>query len=278
MKRILCPTDFSETANQAIAYAAKFAQVIHAELVLFHVQSLYDLSPVELIKGESEAIGSTHNILEKQSLEVAHEFKISCYSEVMVSGETLSTVISEKADDFDMVVMGSKGADDLFGFFFGSNTLNVVRKANVPILLVPDRLIFSGYKKIVFAYDYLRQGLAPIYHLIEWLTPFKSELHLLQILEESESKELDKELQEQQEIIRFNMPPEFPIHFDAIHAHDLSRSIHQYMIDKEADMLVLTTHHYSFMEKLFHKSVTKVISTVADYPVFIFPSNGKDGR
>lgn len=272
MKRILCPTDFSDTASQAIAYAAKFAQVLNAEVILFHVQSVYDLSPVDLIKGESESVGSAHDMLEKQAIEVAHEFKISCYSEVMVSGEALSTLISEKGEEYDLIVMGSKGASDLFEFFFGSNTYHVIQKTTVPVMLIPDRLIFSGFNNIVLAYDYLREGPDPIYELMSWIGSFNGELHLLQVMEESFSADLEKELKEQQEIIKANMPDDFPVTFEKIHAHDLSRSIHQYMTKQNADMLVLTTHKYSFIEKMFHKSVTKVISTIADYPVFIFPS------
>lgn len=44
MKKILCPTDFSETAQNAIAYAAKLAQTTEAMLVLFNVQSIFDRS------------------------------------------------------------------------------------------------------------------------------------------------------------------------------------------------------------------------------------------
>jgi hypothetical protein len=46
MKKILCPTDFSETAHNAIAYAAKLAKATNCELTLLNVQSMFDFTPV----------------------------------------------------------------------------------------------------------------------------------------------------------------------------------------------------------------------------------------
>jgi nucleotide-binding universal stress UspA family protein len=46
MNRILFPTDFSESANNALAYAAKLASDNKAELVLYNANKLLD--PVSL--------------------------------------------------------------------------------------------------------------------------------------------------------------------------------------------------------------------------------------
>ena len=43
MKKLLFPTDFSETANNAFVYALKMAKSIDAEVIVLHV---YDLPTV----------------------------------------------------------------------------------------------------------------------------------------------------------------------------------------------------------------------------------------
>jgi len=105
MKKILCPTDFSETAHTAIAYAAKLARAINAELTLLNVQSLFEYTPVELVRGKEMTIAGAAERLEAQSREVSRAFKISCYAEVEPSFSKLSTIITRKAKQFDLVVM-----------------------------------------------------------------------------------------------------------------------------------------------------------------------------
>jgi nucleotide-binding universal stress UspA family protein len=46
MKKILFPTDFSQTANNAFVYALQFAASMGAEIITLHV---YELPQVDLI-------------------------------------------------------------------------------------------------------------------------------------------------------------------------------------------------------------------------------------
>src|SRR5690349_2271872 len=111
MKKILCPTDFSETAQSAIAYAAKFAQVTHCDLTLLNVQSVFDFTPVEVLRGKRMTIASIAEHLETESRQISKTFKINCYAEVESSSSRLSSVIHDKAKGYDLIVMGSDGAD-----------------------------------------------------------------------------------------------------------------------------------------------------------------------
>lgn len=48
MRRILCPTDFSECSDAARAMAVELARATGAELRLLHVQELFAYTPPEL--------------------------------------------------------------------------------------------------------------------------------------------------------------------------------------------------------------------------------------
>lgn len=269
MKRILCPTDFSETAHNAIAYAAKFAQKADAELVLFNVQSLFDLSPVELFTGNSKTAATAQSMLESQAIEITQQFGISCYSNVQISNMPLTSLISEKGSQFSLIIMGSGGPDDVYQFFAGSKTYKVIRQTNIPVLLVPDEAEFSAIERVVYAFDYVHEGTPPLEQLVPWLTASASELCVLQVLDADENV-ADADLEERKQKIRGSIPHDLPVTFDIIHENDHSHAINKYMVRTEADVLALNTHHYSFTEKLFHKSLTKKITAMADYPVFVF--------
>lgn len=270
MKKIFCPTDFSEIALNATAYAAKFAQVTNAELVLFHVQSLFALTPVELLRGQSDSVELVRAQLEAQCKQIAKAFKISCYGEVQVAGAPLSTVITANASDFDLIIMGSDGENDFYQFFTGSNTYNLIQKADVPVLLIPWDCEFREISTVVYAYDYLRDGKLPVQQLLGWVKDLHAELRVLEVLEESTSKVLDRELKGLQQVIRNQIPERIPLKFDTMHAADVVHAINTYVLENDADILALCTHHYSFIQRMFHKSVIKAITTMARYPVLVF--------
>ncbi|ELR70144.1 universal stress protein [Fulvivirga imtechensis AK7] len=270
MKKILCPTDFTDTAHNAIAYAAKFAQANEAQLIIFNVQSVFDISPVEIIKGHSEAVDFVRRNLEAQALEVAKEFNISCYGEVEVSNTPLSSIISDRGKEFDLIIMGTNGTDDLYQFFMGSNTYNVIRKSSIPVLLIPADCGYSAVDLVVYAYDYVHKGVPALNQLTSLLRPFNSRVCVLQVLDGNYTQEMEVEVREQQALLRDLFEDKQDVIFDLIHSGELSESIHRYVLRNKADILALSIHHYSLMESIFHKSLTKKISSIADYPVLVF--------
>ena len=89
MKKILCPTDFSDAANDAVAYAAKLCHATGAALTLLHVQSLFDVTAV--FQQKEKMLMLAKEELEAQSRQVAKTFKISCYAQVEQGIKRLST-------------------------------------------------------------------------------------------------------------------------------------------------------------------------------------------
>lgn len=270
MKKIFCPTDFSEIALNATAYAAKLAQVTNSELVMFHVQSLFSLSPVEILVGQSDTVKLVNEQLEEHCKQIAKAFKIMCQGRVQLAGAPLSSVISTNATDFDLIVMGSNGEDDYLQFFIGSNTYNIIKKADVPVLLIPWDCAFREINDIVYAYDYFRDNKLPFQQLSTWVNDLRASVTVLEVLEESTSKVVNKELKGLQQLLREQVPEKYNLTFDTLHAADVVEAINSYVLKKDADMLALCTHHYSFIQQLFHKSVIRALSTQARYPVLIF--------
>ncbi len=162
MKKILCPTDFSDSAQNAIAYAAKLAHRMGAQLTLFNVQSSLENLPLEIIGTKSSKVKAYEKLLDEQSFEISRTFKISCYAEVISTAASLSKTIAYKANGYDLLVMGSDGADDFVQFFLGSHSYKAVVEVNVPALVIPAGCIYSEIEDMVFAFDYLRERRLPI--------------------------------------------------------------------------------------------------------------------
>jgi nucleotide-binding universal stress UspA family protein len=270
MKKILCPTDFSDTSYNAIAYAAKLAQVTNSDLTLLNVQSLFDIVPVGFLTGNQFTVKATAERLQEQCEEVSRVFHITCKCEVEATYHKLSTVISEKSRHYDLVVMGSNGADDLYQFFLGSNTYNALTKATSPVLIIPEGHLYTEVKKIVFAFDYLRERKLPMEPVLRFARHLQADITVLQVMEEAVSDEANEDLKELQFILE-TQAEGYPLKFETIRSSEIARSIDKYILDHEPDVLALCSQSRNFIENIFHKSVIKKISALTSYPVFVFP-------
>lgn len=270
MKKILCPTDFSDTAQNAIAYAAKLAQATSARLVLFNVQSVFDFAPEEIFMEKGTMFEPVAQSLETQSLEISRTFKISCYAEVQQSAASLEKTIAEKAADYDLIVMGTNGPDDIYQFLTGSNAYKASIKSATPVLLVPDGCAYSEIDVLVYAFDYLRNRKLPLTQLNPWVKALKCELCVLQVIEEAYSEEVEDELKELQFISRMLYEEDIKLTFDTIRSYEIAESINSYVLRTKPDMLALCGIRRNLLERLFHNSLIRNISSTSSFPVFIF--------
>jgi nucleotide-binding universal stress UspA family protein len=270
MKKILCPVDFSPAAINAVNYAAKLAQDSEAQLELFNVQSVFDRTPEEVLMGSDLTRAAVRDQLEQTSNQVSRTFHISCYADVTESTHSVTEMISLKAEAYDLIVMGANGPDDIYSFLTGSHAYKVMRKAKAPLIMVPKSCIYSKLRKIVYAYDYLRDHQLPISDLVVWASVLGSEITVLEVMEESYSVDAELELKLLQRTLADRYQGVVQLTFDTIHSANVAGSINSYVVRNEADALAFYSHHYNLLEKIFHKSVLKQITVLAEYPVFVF--------
>ncbi len=141
IKRILCPTDFSESAEHALQYALSLAGVYEAEIELLHVTELpaYPLND-ELGSGPfdaAEIVKELETIAKKRISEKMDELR-AVYPKVIgkVTGGTpfLEIIRTARDDKADLIVMGTHGRSGLVHVMMGSVAEKVARKAPCPVL------------------------------------------------------------------------------------------------------------------------------------------------
>ena len=143
IKKILCPTDFSENSKHALKYALALATLSQADLQLFHVvepitypQSTEFFEPVlDEVELMMKMEAAFQQQLEDQVTTLKAEYpKISGK---LVTGNTFLEIIqAARDDDVDMIVMGTHGRTGLAHVLIGSVAERVVREAPCPVLTV----------------------------------------------------------------------------------------------------------------------------------------------
>jgi len=268
MIKILCPTDFSDTADNAIAYAAALAKKMGAELTLFNVQSIMSLPVMEIIKGKFLATEPIVEKLETQCYQVMDMFKITCLAEVQPENGLLVDIIAKRSNDFDLLIMGTNGADGYNDFFFGSHSYQVAIESLIPVLLIPSTCRYKEIATMVYAYDYEREQQLPMVQLGKWAKLVKSKITVLKVKshysreEEVNSKEVEERVVDSKDL------PD--VKFDIVYEDDAFTGVHNYFVKNEYDALSVCSSQHSFIARIFHKSLIKELSSGASYPLFIF--------
>jgi nucleotide-binding universal stress UspA family protein len=143
-KRILCPVDFSATADRALRYACSLAEEAKARLTVLHVLEWFP--DQEIREHRHFDVPEYRRFLEEDARRrladaIPEDARTWCEpAEKVGCGKAWREILRVAADETsDAIVMGvhGRGAFDLA--LFGSTTNHVVRQAHCPVLTVRGR-------------------------------------------------------------------------------------------------------------------------------------------
>lgn len=135
IQRILCPTDFSDTAGKAIQYAERLAIQTGADLYLVHA---FD-TPAELtVLAQTHPLDNQHKEqLDAQLVDSTLGNRVIRLLHAGPAGDVICWMAQEHR--CDLIIMGTHGRSGLRHLFFGSVAEHVLRHARSPVLTIRDR-------------------------------------------------------------------------------------------------------------------------------------------
>ncbi|MDX1627960.1 MAG: universal stress protein, partial [Fulvivirga sp.] len=86
-----------------------------------------------------------------------------------------------RKEDYDLIVMGTKGTSGMREFFIGSNTEKVVRTAKCPVIAVHEKVKLSHVNQVVFATSGMEVSEDLMMHVKEMQHIFNAKLHILRV-------------------------------------------------------------------------------------------------
>ena len=145
IRSILVPTDFSDIANQALAYAGPLAEKLGATIVAMHVEE----EPTYGFVGDYPAVGDWKALtdLRKKHASERLEQLVQAHLPQALVAEMVVVVgvphveIARVAQDrrVDLIVMATHGRGFMSHLLLGSTTEQVIRRSPCPVLAVRDR-------------------------------------------------------------------------------------------------------------------------------------------
>lgn len=158
VKKILIPSDFSDTANLALNHAVHLAQICNAEIYLLHVVSTFsfrvNLPEVDLDESRNSKLTNAVGIKLKEIAEDIEQNKGVKVHILMASGSIKSEVVRLAEEiDADIIILGTHGVSGLKEFIMGSNAFRIVSDASCPVLSVQSNALELGFKNIIVPID-----------------------------------------------------------------------------------------------------------------------------
>ena len=265
MRKILIPTDFSETSMNAIEYALELFKYETCEFIVMHAfaDEVYE-NTMEMDREFFEEFKEKYrNSVESQlQKEVVVMIKRTANPKHTYNFEArFGSLVDEtndiiERDNIDIVVMGTKGKTQNKEITFGSQTLQVIKYVQCPVLAIP--VGYHGFppENILFPTDYMIPFKRRDLNLLS--TMAKSFASKIQMLFISEFKKLSHR-QEDNRLFLDHCFRDNKKEYLQVKEKDLAQGINKELNDKKYDMLVMVNHRHSYLENiLYHSTIEKI--------------------
>ncbi|WP_299754380.1 universal stress protein [uncultured Pontibacter sp.] len=278
MRKILCPTDFSDTSGKAVEYAVYIAQHAGAHLTLLHVVHLpiVDTSETALVANEllGEQMQDAANKLKSTVLQLEENFganRDGGFTCDFLLKEALLTDVTEslsKQEGYDLIVMGTTGCDSTMEeLLIGSNTEAVIEEVKCPLLSVPKEAATPKIEHIIYASDYSQEDIAAMSEVVEFGSCFGSKIDVVHVV-----KGRDKQDGEEAAAFRMELQgmfPNVPLTFQEITSKHRDEGLMQYYNQAGGDVMAIVRKEKGFLKSLFTQSLAERMTYQAKVPLLV---------
>jgi len=286
INKILVPVDFSSYSLNAACYAAHVAFQKGAELTLIHVYFNPITNPISYDHFYSfpANVAETLGEIIENSAELMNEFrtKLSNYmvehelTDVQMKAEIIGGIAEEAILDFaesghyDLMVVGIHGKDSSDSWF-GSFMTEIINKSSIPVLAIPVNASYkeSMFKKLMYATNFDKSDGRAIRKLIEIAMPLDTHISIVHIDETSDNPFINYDLAHFKDKYVANVG-NVEMDFDLIVNKNRVRGIEDFILNKEIDIIAVTSHKRNIITSLFKPSLTKELLFRLGIPMLIF--------
>ncbi|MEQ8359842.1 MAG: universal stress protein [Cytophagales bacterium] len=269
ISKILVPVDFSECSINALDYALKLSEytggmicVLHAYHVPYAFPEAGNAISGETVRNIELNVEEEFDVLKEQFS--AYISKFCAFKKVASFG--IDAINEElKKDNYDLIVMGTKGSSGLSEIIIGSVAANVIEEAKAPVICVPENAVFDKINNIVFACDYEEVNEPREIDSLKFIAKkFNARIHLVNVKEKSKAGHFEEAMY-------------FESLFASIpHTHNTSRfrdfeaGINDFIESNKVELLAIMPRKKNVFKKIFGSSHTRKMAYHTKLPMLAF--------
>jgi len=273
MKNILVPVDFSKYSLDAFNVAVKLAKRTEADLhVIVNVPEDYKKFvahdfPLEFLSDETFKEWVE---IEKAVLDEICKKQDSSYSLFMTRGDLIKetqTIVKDK--HIDLIVMGTHGASGIKQYTIGSNTQQMMRNVDIPVLVIKhaDEKVF--FKNIVFLSTFNEVDIEPYKWTTDLAAYYDAHIHLLSIDTPKFFSEIPFLVKSSMKEFQ-NIRPYINTSLHYSSAFSAEAGLDKFLKKHKVDVVVVTTKGFKGIASVLHLSIAEGIVNHFSIPVISF--------
>lgn len=278
MKKILYPTDFSQTAENAFIFALQIADHLGASIITIHAFDKPDVSNINL----PESLQDVYDTIDLDAFE-NYEDEVPILRDlatdngyyhvpmvhVLEEGAPVSAILrTANKNKADLIIMGTTGAGKMEKFFFGTVAGKVLEEAHCPVVVVPDTAEFNGIiDHIAVATNFTAEDAKMIEALRKFRDIMRCHLHVVHVDQDENisSKEKLKSFCE-----AWSNDKTMSLH--CVNNKDVTIGLDTFVKENGIDLLALLSHKKNWFEEIFEKNRAKEMSFQNSIPLLVYQS------
>ncbi|WP_281846747.1 universal stress protein [Olleya namhaensis] len=281
MVQVLIPTDFSDNAMNALKYALELYK--HERVEFYFLNAYQDdvYANDKLINRANfedilESVRTNSQTLLESFLKAAKNLApnprytyhtISAYNSLIEEAD-----IIVNAKNIDLIIMGTRGKTNDKTISFGSNTLQVLKYVQCPVLVIPENYQYKRPKKIVFTTNFMIPYKRRELKLLSKIAnPYRSKIDLLYI---SKYPKLSIRQEDNKTFIMETLP-ENDVNYVTEANKSVADAIQSYIKKHDIDLLVMVNTRHSFLENILFKSTIDTMTLHIDIPFLVMQNMGR---
>ncbi len=256
MHRVIVPVDFSETSLNAARFTAQMlAGKKDAVAILYNNYESED--DYDVVVGYQESLKK--EFLEKGVVQVEYENEMG--------GDLIENIAClAHTSRATLIVMGITGKSEVRQAMFGSNTLKLVDKNLLPVMIIPPDAAYKGINNVVFTSDFKDvEATTPSVLISSVLEIFNPMLHIVNVNPEHYVS-LTEEI-EQGKVVFREMFKSFKTEFYFLTMNDFYQAVDNFVKDYNIDVLITIPKHQSNAVSLFKSTHTKRLAYHSRIPI-----------
>jgi len=274
MKKIICPTDFSKAATNAVEFAAIIAQRIGASITLLHAVHLPMLDTTETAMVAAEVLGEQKRHAKDKLHALCHYLTEKYHNQIQINYLVREALLGDEiksltdTEGYDLVVLGSTGGGNtLEEILVGSNTASVIDRVRCPVLTVPLKAHPAPFQQIVFASNYEHEDAVALKQVLQFAQLFNAHVEIVHVTDEASHNNASRLNRYRQELTQ--ALPGQELNFREVQHPDEVEGMKAYLTERNADLLAILKKRRGFFYSLFNQSFSEQLTYQSKLPMLI---------
>lgn len=274
-KVILFPTDFAENAPDILHYALELANRFEASILAIHAIR----KPNTKIIVQEDRNGVIQQAL-KKLMDFTAKHRTENYQSIKIEHQIIDefagTAILQLAKEeiVNVIVMGMTTRPTILGELFGSVALEVLNKADCPVLAIPAEWEYEWKHKILYATDFGFRDIGVLSELQKMARVFNAVIDCLHVVEEDKNTAIAEiNMQLLADVFQSKQMEYF-----IVKNGELIHRINEYLREENVGLIVMLAKKKKFLERIFGIKRTKEVAQKIKMPLLVFKENAYENQ